>query len=542
MSAEQLLTDHLDLWTSAVTYKSGRGAGKGLELTGIKKLRELILELAVRGKLVEQDPNDEPASVLLERIAEEKAQLIKEGKLKNSKRPVDLASEKADFELPNSWLWVRLDSVGQVVGGGTPKSGEPTYWADKGIAWLTPADLYGRDEKYIKYGKRDISELGLEKSSAQLLPEGSVLFSSRAPIGYVAITAKPLATNQGFKSCVPYVRETNQFIYCFLKRSARYIDEGASGTTFKEVSGSKVASIAMPLPPLQEQHRIVAKVDELMALCDRLEQQTGDQLDAHEVLIDTLLDALTRAENADEVAAQWARLAEYFDTLFTTEASIDKLKKIVIQLAIEGKIISFNAKRKLLKDILSFGPRNGFSPKESNYKTGFKALKLGATTTGKLDIRESKNVDINESKSSHLWLEKGDILIQRGNSPSHVGCNVMVDKDYPDLIYPDLMMKIRVREEVDPKYISIYLSSITSRRFMWDRMTGTSGTMPKISKKVVESVPIELPDLYTQRKVLRKIDEIFSLCDKLQLQLLQANDKKNKLADSWSEKALNNEY
>ena len=439
MSARELITDHLDLWTSAVAQKrsGGRGNHGKIELTGIKKLRELILELAVRGKLVEQDPSDEPASVLLERIDEEKARLVKEGTIKKPKKLPEITEEEKPFELPDSWAWVRLGSIGQIVGGGTPKSGEPTFWAEKGVSWLTPADLYGLKEKYITSGKRDLSSKGLEKSSAQLLPKGSVLFSSRAPIGYVAIAAKALATNQGFKSCSPYIIESNQFIYYFLKRSARHIDESASGTTFKEVSGAKVASISMPLPPIQEQHRIVEKVDELMALCDRLEQQVGDQMEAHELLVDTLLDALTRSADATEVAENWARIAEHFDTLFTTEASIDKLKLAILDLAADGKMIAFHEENRPLKSMLSFGPRNGFSPRESSSYTGLKVLKLGATTKGYLDLAESKNAEISEPGSSHLWLKSGDILIQRGNAASHVGCNVLVEEDQPTFIYPE---------------------------------------------------------------------------------------------------------
>jgi type I restriction enzyme S subunit len=166
-----LLTDHLDTFASAPE--------------GFKRLRELVLNLAVRGRLVPQNENDEPAEALL------KSGMPSEG----------------EYALRPNWCWSYLNQVCRIVGGGTPKSGQSEYWADHGVPWLTPADLYGRNDKYISRGRRDISELGLRESSAQLLPEGSVLFSSRAPIGYVAISANPLATNQGFKSCVPFVRE-----------------------------------------------------------------------------------------------------------------------------------------------------------------------------------------------------------------------------------------------------------------------------------------------------------------------------------------------
>ncbi|HBC3418396.1 restriction endonuclease subunit S [Vibrio parahaemolyticus] len=341
MAVENLITEHIDIWTSAVKTRStsGRGSSKKLELYGVKKLRELILELAVRGKLVPQDSSDEPASILLDRIAEAKKKLIQDKKLRKSKDLGDIPDKDIPYRIPSTWKWCYLSDLGGIIGGGTPKSNEDSYWTDKGVKWLTPADLYGLKSKYIGSGKRDITKLGLEKSSAQLLPKGSVLFSSRAPIGYVAITSNELATNQGFKSVVPIFQELSEYIYYFLKRAGKFIDAEASGTTFKEVSGTVVSKVLTPLPPIDEQCRIVAKVDELMALCDQLEQQTEASIEAHQVLVTTLLDTLTNSADADELMQSWARISEHFDTLFTTEESIDQLKQTILQLAVMGKLV-----------------------------------------------------------------------------------------------------------------------------------------------------------------------------------------------------------
>ena len=238
---------------------------------GVQKLRELILQLAVQGKLVPQDPADEPASVLFDKIKAEKERLINEKKISKHTSLPFVESNQVPFDVPQSWQWVRLGEIGQIVGGGTPRTEEPEYYVENGVSWLTPADLYGLKEKFIGRGKRDISILGLKKSSAQLMPTGTVLFSSRAPIGYVAIAKNNLSTNQGFKSCVPFIIEMNEYIYYFLKFAAKQINDNASGTTFKEVSGKVISLILFPLPPLEEQKRIVVKVDQLMILCDELE-------------------------------------------------------------------------------------------------------------------------------------------------------------------------------------------------------------------------------------------------------------------------------
>ena len=187
--------------------------------------------------------------------------------------PCGVSVEQEPFEIPETWQWLRLGDVGTIVGGGTPRSGEPSFWSDgQDIPWLTPADMRRQPSRYISRGGRDITSEGLNRSSAQMLPAGSVLFSSRAPIGHVGIAANPLSTNQGFKSCVPYIPAMSDYLYIFLKYAGPGIDEQATGTTFKEVPGKEFALIPVPIPPLAEQHRIVTKVDELMALIDRLEQ------------------------------------------------------------------------------------------------------------------------------------------------------------------------------------------------------------------------------------------------------------------------------
>lgn len=259
------------------------------KLTLIVKLRQSILQSAVQGTLVHQDPQDEPASELLKKIKAEKEKLIKEGKLKKQKPLLYINEEEKPYALPNGWEWVRLGEIGRIVGGGTPSTAEPGFFTEKGIPWLTPADLYNLKEKYISKGRRDITEMGLRNSSVQLMPEGTVLFSSRAPIGYVAISKNEITTNQGFKSCIPFMGVISDYIYYYFKATREQINKDASGTTFNEVSGEDVKNLPFPLPPLAEQKRIVEKVDKLMAYCDELEKQVTENQVNNERLISNLL-------------------------------------------------------------------------------------------------------------------------------------------------------------------------------------------------------------------------------------------------------------
>jgi type I restriction enzyme S subunit len=163
-------------------------------------------------------------------------------------------------QIPPKWKWSTMGEVAEIIGGGTPKSDQPEYFGGD-IPWITPADLSGYSEKFIERGARSITQLGLKNSGAKLMPAGTVLFSSRAPIGYVAIAAKPVSTNQGFKSFVLRKDVDSDFVYYYLQYGKQFAIELASGTTFLEISGKKAAQIPIPVPPLPEQRRIVAEIE-----------------------------------------------------------------------------------------------------------------------------------------------------------------------------------------------------------------------------------------------------------------------------------------
>lgn len=209
-------------------------------------LRGKILQEAVMGKLVPQ-LDGEPA---VEQIGE--------------------APEDVLFAIPEKWKWVRLSAVGEIVGGGTPKTGVSEYW-DGDISWITPADLGKNSDQTIYSGAKLITQKGLDKSSAKLMPKGSIVYSSRAPIGHIAVAGKELCTNQGCKSFVPDTKFiSTEWAYYILIARTGDIQSRASGTTFKEISGKGMGETWISLPPLPEQRRIVAKVEELMAQVDRL--------------------------------------------------------------------------------------------------------------------------------------------------------------------------------------------------------------------------------------------------------------------------------
>ena len=335
---EQLITEHIDIWTSAILAKStaGRGSNKKYELYGIKKLRELILELAVRGKLVPQDPSDEPASVLLERIAAERVSLTKEKKIKKKKILPEVDEDERFFELPVGWEWLRLNDIGDWGAGATPSRSNSSYYGGD-IPWFKSGEL---SEDYISVAEESVTQLALEKVSLRSNKPGDVLLAMYgATIGKASILSVAATTNQAVCACTPFSCISNVFLLTLLKAYRPiFIDMGAGGAQ-PNISREKIIATVIALPPEEEQQRIVAKVDELMLLCDQLEQQTETSIDAHSTMVEVLLATLTDSADANELAQNWARVSEHFATLFTTEQSIEALKQTLLQLAVMGKLV-----------------------------------------------------------------------------------------------------------------------------------------------------------------------------------------------------------
>ncbi|MFW6333433.1 MAG: restriction endonuclease subunit S, partial [Thermodesulfobacteriota bacterium] len=329
-----LITDHMDIWTGAQiqTANGGPGRGKngyGQPIYGIKKLRELILELAVRGKLVPQDPDDEPASVLLDKIAEERKQLIKEGKIKKQKELLDIGEDEKPFELPDGWEWAKLGNFVYLEMGQSP-----------------PSKFYNQNNDGIPFfqGKADFNDLyptpryWCTQPNKYAYP-GDVLLSVRAPVGPTNISDINCCIGRGLAALRPLAMVSTKFLLALMRAFQNKLEEKATGTTFVAVSKTDVESLSTPIPPLSEQNRIVAKVDELMALCDQLEQQQTDNNATHQTLVETLLTSLTAATDPKDFDESWQRIANHFDTLFTTEQSIDHLKQTILQLAVMGRLV-----------------------------------------------------------------------------------------------------------------------------------------------------------------------------------------------------------
>ena len=284
-----------------------------------EQLRKSILQLAIQGKLVQQDPADEPASVLLERIRAEKQRLIKEGKIKKDKgdsvifkgddncyyektgSEVKNITDEIPFDIPDSWCWVRLSSLSSISAGGTPERGNPNYWANGTIPWLKISDITSSN-KFVNSCTEYITDEGMQNSSAKILPKGTILYTIFATIGEVGILGINASCNQAIAGIQTYLRSINGYLYYYLVNLQDFMRSISKGCAQFNINQKILKEAFVPLPPLAEQKRIVAEIEKfepLIAEYDKLEQQA------------TKLDG------------------EIYD----------KLKKSILQYAIQGKLV-----------------------------------------------------------------------------------------------------------------------------------------------------------------------------------------------------------
>ncbi|EGQ8244422.1 restriction endonuclease subunit S [Vibrio parahaemolyticus] len=562
MTVENLITEHIDIWTSAVKTKStsGRGSSKKLELYGVKKLRELILELAVQGKLVPQDPNDEPASVLLKRIAQEKAQLVKEKKLKKPKKLPNISDEEKPFDLPNGWSWIRLNEYGEWGSGSTPKRSNSGYY-DGGIPWFKSGELKA---DYISESEETITELALSETSVRYNNVGDVLVAMYgATIGKTAILSVRATTNQAVCACTPFTGLSNTYLLTLLKAyKARLIGMGAGGAQ-PNISREKIINTVIALPSTAEQHRIVAKVDELMTLCDQLEQQTEASIEAHQVLVTTLLETLTNSADANELMQNWARISEHFDTLFSTEESIDQLKQTILQLAVMGKLVPqdpsdepaaellkriADEKAQLVKD-KKIKKQKALPPIAEDEKpfelpSGWEWCRLedvvdiqsGITKGRKLAGRELKTIPylsvanvqrgyliLNNVKEIDLPIdelekysvEDGDLLITEGGDWDKVGRTAIWRSEVPYMAHQNHVFKARpFLKEQSEAWLEMYLNGPFARKYFAGSSKQTTN-LASINKTQLRSCLIAVPPRDEKKEISDRVQELIGMCDLL---------------------------
>lgn len=499
---------------------------------GVRKLRELILQLAVQGKLVPQDPKDEPAVELLKRIQAEKARLVKEKKIRKSDPLPPVTGDEVTRGLPTGWQWGRIGSVVlEITGGGTPSKQNPRYWGGN-IPWASVKDL-GKS-KFLESTIDHITELGLKESSSNLIPVGRVIVCTRMGLGKIAINRIATAINQDLKALT--ISEHIDINYFYNLYGT--LDIKGSGMTVSGIKQEALLSMPIPLPPLAEQRRIVAKVDQLMVLCDELEARQQKQQDGRVRLNNAALDALLNAGDPADFATHWQRVCTNFDLLYDHPDTIAKLRAAILQLAVQGKLVPHRSSPDYhsLGSILSEASVNGVSKGPTSDTRATEILRISAGTSRGdfyVDENDFKHVELSEDEIEKYKLLPGDLLACRFNGNLHFVGRFSYYRGETGRVQvnPDKLIRFRINARNSSRYVCYVMNSATIRESIEALCSTTAGNIG-LSAGKLKLVKIPLPPLVVQHQIVAKVDHLMTLCDALEAKLNQARQQSEKLMEA----------
>lgn len=385
----------------------------------------------------------------------------------------------------SEWRCVKLGDVGEVIGGGTPSTKNSSYYGGD-ISWITPKDLSGYTERYIYKGERMITNEGLEGSSAKLMPKNSILFSSRAPIGYVAIAGNELCTNQGFKSIIPNKDVTNyMFLYYLLKYKKEDIELVASGTTFLEVSGSTLKNFTVMIPPKEEQKAIAAT---LSCLDDKIELNNRINKNLEEM--------------AQAIFKSWFVDFEPFQDGEFEESELGMIPKGWRVVCVDNVTLSSSTGG----DAIQKTPM-------VEYDTGIKCVRVG-------DLSNQRGIDgwgyckVDEENFNKYQLLKNDIIVTR---TATLGLNQLIDEDL-NAVFNNGLIRLKLNNEIIPLFFYHVINTDKYLEYI-GCIESESSTRPNMKMNYLLKYKFVCPPLNVQNAFLNTVQELRTLRLKLQKQI-----------------------
>lgn len=551
---------------------------------GASRLRELILTLAVQGKLVPQDPNDEPAAALLRRIQEEKDRLVAAGKLKRDKVNPTVAMKDAPYALPDSWVWSRLGAVAKKITDGTHHS--PANFATGDFKYLSAKNIksWGIDLTDVTYVPSSVHQEIYSRCDPEY---GDILYIKDGATTGV-LTVNTLTEQFSLLSSVGVVKPscgvTSAYLALLMRSPFFYqaMRDGMTGVAITRVTLSKLGAALVPLPPLAEQSRIVARVDELMRLCDALEAKGRLEAEQHARLLSTLLGTLTDSSTPEELAANWQRVADHFDLLLDRSEAIDALEQTILQLAVRGLLVrqdpSDESASELVQRIRSYRDeqvKSGLAKRERPFTplseadlpfelpTGWewirfddliepaKPISYGVLVPGPdIDrgvpfvriadlsltdppVKPEKSISAEvDAQYQRTRLEGGEILMGVVGSigklgvapPSWAGANIA-----------RAICRIVPVGLVDYGFVLLLLQS----QFMRESFAGDTRTLaqPTLNVGLIRSSATPLPPIAEQARIVARFTEIRRICADLRQRLERSSTTQASLADALIEQA-----
>jgi len=504
---------------------------------GIKKLRELILTLAMQGKLVPQDPNDKPASELLKEIELEKKRLLKEGKIKQLKTLPEINSEYVPYELPDGWEWVSFGNIAQHNSGKTLDKGRNTGELRD---YITTSNLYWGYFELARVRQMPIREEEIEKCSAR---KGDLLICEGGEAGRAAVWFydKEICFQNHVHRARFYCDIYPYYAYHFFERlnATGEINQYRKGVGISNMSSKVLASILFPLPPLAEQRRIVAKIDQLMARCDELEKLRIDRSQRLLTVHTAALDRLLTAKDSSEFSTAWSFITQHFGELYSVKENVVELRKTILQLAVMGKLVPQELAPKIdsLQSILAESSINGVSKGPTCDTSATEVLRISAGTSQRdfyVNEDDFKHVDLSVNEIQKFQLLPGDLLACRFNGNLHYVGRFSYYRGESGRVQvnPDKLIRFRIdTDSYSPRYVCYMMNAAQTREAIEEMCATTAGNIG-LSAGKLKTIKIPLPPLAEQGRIVEKIDRLMGMCDRLEESIASAKGKQTALLNA----------
>jgi type I restriction enzyme S subunit len=528
----------------------------------VPRLRRFILDLAVRGKLLEQDEGDEPAEKLFQKVKANQVRLVKGGLIKKSVASDVVEADQQPFVLPNNWKWCRLGDIGDWGSGSTPPRGSSEYYGDD-ITWLKSGEL--GDSLALTGSSERVTRLALQKCSFRLNQPGDVLIAMYgATIGKLAILAEEAVTNQAVCGCTPFDGVSNRYLFLFLHSRRADFHNQSEGGAQPNISKVKILTSAFALPPLAEQHRIVAKVDELMALCDQFEAAQQERERRRDRLASASLQRLNQpaADTTPEAQRDHARFhLQHLPRLTTRPEHIKAMRQTFFNLAVCGKLVDQKADDEPIGKLLK---RLGLSeiklPSEANlhvipltwaWVTIEQIANVSSGTTPSRDVSDYYSAD------GTPWVTSGEtsneFIVKTAQHVSDRALRETSLKLYPPGTLIVAMygqgktrgqvaelsiaattnqacaaIVLKLEETGHRRYVKLFFQKIYEEI----RELAAGGSQPNLNGGKIKSTLIPLPPLAEQHRIVAKVDELMALCDQLEAQLTTTQNDSRRLLEA----------
>jgi type I restriction enzyme S subunit len=535
---------------------------------GIATLRELILDLAIRGRLVEQDPSNESGADLLAKCRHERASAMARGAIKKEKSPSEVSDDEVPFRLPSGWAWCRVTDTGDYINGLAFKPGD---WADTGRPIIRIQNLSGRSFDFNRTAK--------EVDESVVVRRGDILVSWSATLDAFVWQGDEGVLNQHIFRVEPGHAVDRRFLFWLMKWVIRSLanSDHSHGLVMAHINRGPFLAHPVGLPPIKEQAQIAGRIDELMALCDRLEARQQDAEAAHAQLVQTLLDSLTQASDADDFPSAWLRVEHEFDGLFTTAASVESLRRASIQLGIRGllcaTIPSDGHAAALINSISATRTQAwnaGLAPKPKPFAplaerecpygipSGWSWVRLGqlgVAATGSTPA--TSQTDAFDGPTPFIGpgqITPGGVISSGEKSLSDIGLASSTIAQPGDLLMvciggsigkcaiADRMLAFNQQInslsvlEANPHFVFLVMSSPEFQQAVLTLATGSA--TPIINRSKWEEIPVPLPPLAAQHRIVAKVTELLAICDQLKARIAAARAKHAQLAEALVAQAV----